>query len=143
MRVQIDVTPESDAQQVVLSFFEALGSREKLIEVFDERATWTVWGYAPFSGVHEGRNAVVDGFHAETGKLFVDDGTSVLTVKTLIGMGPVVAAEFEYESPTAIGRQYHNHYVEVFEVLDGKIVHVREYMDTQHLAYACLGEGGA
>jgi uncharacterized protein len=141
MRVDLRVAPVSEAQQTVISFFQALGDTQRLIDVFEEQATWTVWGDFPFSGTHSGRDAVVYGFHADAAKLFADDETAVLTVKALIGEGPVVAAEFEYQTPTAIGKRYHNHYVEVFEVRSGKILHVREYMDTSHLQQACLRAG--
>jgi ketosteroid isomerase-like protein len=141
MRVERSVEAVCDTQRAALAFFDALEHPEQLMDVFTEDATWTVWGEFPFSGTHSGRDAVVNGFHADAGRLFVDDGTSVLTVKGLIGEGPTVAVEFEYVSPTAAGKQYHNHYVEVFEVASGKIAHVREYMDTLHLKNACLPDG--
>jgi hypothetical protein len=138
MRIDCTVIPASEAQKTVISFFQALGDSQKLIDIFDENATWTVWGDFPISGEHSGRHAVVYDFHAAAAKLFADDETSVLTVKALIGEGPVVAAEFEYQTPTAIGKRYHNHYVEVFEVRSGKIMHAREYMDTLHLQQVCV-----
>jgi ketosteroid isomerase-like protein len=143
MRIVQSVSPSSDDQAVVLSFFDALPEgREALERVFSADATWTVWGDLPFSGVHRGRRAVLDDFHAVAGRLFDLDADGVLEVTGLIGEGPVVAAEFNYRTRTAIGRTYHNHYVEVFEVEDGLIKRVREYMDTNHLRSVCF-EGDA
>ena len=33
---------------------------------------------------------------------------------------------------SAIGREYHNHYHDLFEIRDGKIHAAREYLDTAH-----------
>jgi len=44
-----------------------------------------------------------------------------------------VAVEAEGDGIWRDGRQYHNHYHFLFEVRDGLICGVREYMDTLHL----------
>jgi len=137
MDITLLVEPSSEAQEVVIAFFRALGNRAKLMDVFADDATWTVWGNLPFSGTHQGRTAVVEDFHESAAALFDKDFPGSLEITALIGEGPVVAAEFHYQTRTALGRDYHNHYTEVFEVRDGKIQHVREYMDTQHLAAVC------
>jgi uncharacterized protein len=137
MDTLLRVQPSSEAQEVVIRFFRALGNHAQLMDVFAEDATWTVWGNLPFSGTHRGRTAVVEGFHEPAAALFDKDFPGSLEITCLIGEGPEVAAEFHYRTRTALGREYHNHYVEVFEIRDGKIQHVREYMDTQHLCGAC------
>lgn len=139
MRILCTLSPTSDEQAVILLFFAALSEgRDALERVFSTDATWTVWGELPFSGHHRGRSAVLEDFHASAGRLFDPGADGVLEVTNLIGEGPIVAAEFNYRTRTAIGRSYHNHYVEVFEVEDGLIKHVREYMDTQHLRSVCF-----
>lgn len=137
MNIETGVVPTTGAQRVVMAFFKALGDSDALAKVFAPDATWTVWGDFPFSGTHSGREAVVMGFHAEAAKLFSPDHPGVLQVTDLIGEGPTVAAEFNFQATTALGRPYHNHYVEVFEVDDNQIRHVREYMDTKHLGKVC------
>ncbi|BCB74807.1 hypothetical protein GCM10022251_53440 [Phytohabitans flavus] len=137
MDIQAPTSPATDAQRVVMDFFAALGDTAALTGVFTEDATWTVWGDSPLAGIHIGREAVVSGFHAEAGKLFDPDYPGVLTVERLIGDGPTVAAEFTYRTRTALGRPYHNHYVEVFEVDGDRIRAVREYMDTAHFGAVC------
>jgi ketosteroid isomerase-like protein len=121
----IEAEAQSAGQEVVLEFFKALGDWSRLGALFAEDATWTLWGQFPFSGTYVGRQAIIEDFHIPAAALF-------------IGTGETVAAELEYQSPTAVGKQYHNHYVHVFAIHGGLIHHVREYMDTQELQTQCL-----
>ncbi|HTL42062.1 MAG TPA: nuclear transport factor 2 family protein [Pseudolysinimonas sp.] len=137
MRVDIVPIPQSPAQSVVDRFFHALAGESPLADIFHEEATWTVWGSSPLAGTHRGRDAVLNGFHAEAGRLFDPEADGVLTVHRYIGVDDVVAAEFEYRTTTALNRAYHNHYVEVFEVRGDHVLRVREYMDTDHFRKVC------
>jgi ketosteroid isomerase-like protein len=133
------VDAQSPSQEVVLSFFTALGSSESLNAIFAIDASWTLWGDSAFAGTYSGREAVVEGFHARAAALFEPTYPGVFEIKGLIGTGDVVAAEFSYQTRSALGRPYHNHYVEIFEVNgDGLIQSVREYMDTEHFARVCF-----
>ena len=133
------VEAKSPSQEVVLSFFDALGSSEALNAIFADDATWTLWGDSTFAGTYSGREAVVEGFHVRAAALFEPNYPGVFEIRGLIGTSDVVAAEFSYKTQSALGRPYHNHYVEIFEVNDrGLIQNVREYMDTQHFARVCF-----
>jgi len=139
MGPKAQVQAVSASQEVVLSFFKALGSSDALNAIFASDASWTLWGDSSFAGTYSGRQAVVEGFHAKAAALFDPDFSGVFEIVGLIGTGSTVAAEFTYQTRSAIGRPYHNHYVEVFEVNeDGLIQNVREYMDTQHFARVCF-----
>jgi len=54
-------------------------------------------------------------------------------VQGLIAQHDKVAVELEGDGVWRNGRRYHNHYHMLFQILDGRIVAVREYMDTLHL----------
>jgi ketosteroid isomerase-like protein len=139
MGTQGQVEAVSPSQEVVLSFFRALGSSDALNAIFASDATWTLWGDTSFAGTYQGREAVVEGFHAKAAALFDPNFIGVFKVTGLIGTGSTVAAEFSYQTRSALGRSYHNRYVEVFDLNDvGLIQNVREYMDTQHFARACF-----
>jgi ketosteroid isomerase-like protein len=137
MKVDISVEPTTADQDTALSFFRALGGEGALGEIFTSDATWTVWGDSPLAGTYHGREAVLTDFHARAAELFDADADGRLEVKKLIGEHHTVAAEFEFQTTTALGRKYHNHYVEVFEIRGSHIAHVREYMDTEHLRKVC------
>jgi ketosteroid isomerase-like protein len=55
------------------------------------------------------------------------------TFKGITAEGDRVAVEVEADGTTASGKNYHNSYHFLFQLRDGEIVAVREYMDTLHL----------
>lgn len=55
-----------------------------------------------------------------------------LTVTGVTAEGDRVAVEMDAEGVAAIGGEYHNHYHDLLEIRDGKIVAGREYLDTAH-----------
>ena len=139
MEIVYEVTPVTEPQTAALRFFEAIrdGGGDAMKALFTEDIVWTIWGDLPFSGTHRGRQAVMDDFHAVAGPLFAPGDHGVITVTELIGTGPVVAVEFNHKNKTAVGKDYDNHYVEVFTIRDSLIAEVREYCDTAHLRSAC------
>ncbi len=44
--------------------------------------------------------------------------------------GDQVVVEFEGEGRTKDGRDYNNRYCSVFRIANGRIIHIREYLDT-------------
>lgn len=57
-----------------------------------------------------------------------------MKVKGITAEGTRVALEIEGEGDFANGRHYHNLYHFLIEVRDGRVLRVREYMDTLHVA---------
>lgn len=55
-----------------------------------------------------------------------------MRVKSIIGEGDRIAAEIESYGQAANGRIYNNDYHFLFIVKDGKIAHVKEYLDPMH-----------
>lgn len=51
--------------------------------------------------------------------------------RSMIAEGPLVFAEHRLSATLPNGRQYLNDYCFAYEVRDGKILHIREYMDTR------------
>ena len=56
-----------------------------------------------------------------------------IVVTSLIAEGNKVAAEAESSGRHVNGRDYNNKYHFLFEIENGKIISVKEYMDTLHL----------
>ncbi len=56
-------------------------------------------------------------------------------VTSMIAEGPRVAAEVESDGLHYSGKRYQNRYHFLFTIADGKIVGVKEYMDTLHLGW--------
>ena len=54
-----------------------------------------------------------------------------------------MAVEAESRGQHISGKTYNNQYHWLFRFRNGKIVMLKEYMDTQHLADVCCGDKGA
>jgi len=59
------------------------------------------------------------------------EGSIKLHVTNAIAEGDQVVVEARGESRTKDGRDYNNHYCIVLKLTDGKIIEIREYMDTE------------
>lgn len=59
------------------------------------------------------------------------EGSIKLHVKNVIAEGDQVVVEMQGEARTKDGRDYNNLYCIVLKLQDGKITHIREYMDTE------------
>jgi ketosteroid isomerase-like protein len=122
---------EKENKQIVNSFFELVseGNTTDAFKLIDENVNWWIPGTLPFSGnktkeeYQQIINAIKTGF--PTG--------FTLTVKSLIAEGNKVATEVESSGNHVNGKAYNNKYHFLFEIENGKIKSVKEYMDTLHL----------
>jgi ketosteroid isomerase-like protein len=134
--MQQSVEPESPSQEVVVNFLRSMeGDPDAFAAALADDVTWTTPTDLPFAGVYRGKHAVLNDMRAKVAPLFTEPAK--ISLVSLIGTGPVVVAEFVGKRPTAIGRDYANHYVEIFEIENGLIKAVRQYMDTQHFITRC------
>jgi uncharacterized protein len=102
-------------------------------ELFAEDATWWLGGELPLSGTWRGRDAILGDFLGSIPRLYDPDSIS-LEITSLIADGDLVALEWTSRAVTVAGEDYENRCAGVFTVRDGRIVAVREYMDTQYAA---------
>jgi uncharacterized protein len=128
----------TDPKSVVVRYIEAArdGMSAVIRDSFATDATWEYPGNLPLSGTYRGIDAIVDTFLAGAGDLMAP-GTSVsLELVSVIAEGDTVAAEWTSRATSRTGAAYRNRNVGIFTVRDGKIVSVREYTDTLHVAQA-------
>jgi len=93
-------------------------------------ATWWVSGtIAGMSGTYEKKTfgALLQGV-----KTVYKAGAMQFEPKSMVAEGPFVAVEASSYAELNNGRVYNNQYHLLFEIRDGKVLRVREYMDTQH-----------
>jgi uncharacterized protein len=130
---------ESELRSIGREFIDALnaGDAERLDRLFADDVRWTFPGNFDFSGTHEGKAAVFEGFLGPAGSLFEPPATPPIELRNVITGDDVVALEYVARMRSAIGKDYENHYVLMVDVADGKINHVREYNDTLHLQSVC------
>jgi ketosteroid isomerase-like protein len=124
------------ANKAIVADFLATFSRGDVTGVLHrmaDDATWWVSGtIAGMSGTYEKKTfgALLQGV-----KTVYKTGAMQFEPKSMIAEGPFVAVEAASHALLNNGRVYNNQYHLLFEIRDGKVLRVKEYMDTQH-AYA-------
>lgn len=116
----------------------ATGDGGAFMALFAEDMTWRVMGTSAWSKEVRGLAAIEEQL---VGPLFARFAGPYRNIAELIladGDHVVVLARGDAE--TVEGKRYANDYCFVFRMADGRIVEVREYMDTK-LADAALGPG--
>jgi ketosteroid isomerase-like protein len=106
---------------------------ETLESLLTADATWWVSGSLPFSGMHTGRDHILNVFLPPVLAYFTP-GTSIISeVTNVIADDSQVAFELHATGDAINGNKYQNHYVFVMTVTDGLITTVREYPDTLYV----------
>lgn len=120
-------------KNLVLNFFEnfSAGNVDAALALMADTATWWVAG-KPDKFALAGTKT-----KAQFAKLVQGIGAAMpkglrVTPQGLTAEGDRVAAEAESYGEMATGKIYNNLYHFLFEVRDGKIQAVREYLDTMH-----------
>jgi hypothetical protein len=129
------VQADNDAERTVLKFLDTLstGDLEAIRAWFAPDAVWQVQAKAvPGAGTHKGRDVIVDKFLAPVRGMFVE-GDPKIHVSAIASKGPLVMAEIRGQGKLKDGRPYDNLYAWAFEVKDGKIAVIREYMDSHYI----------
>lgn len=123
-------------EQVVIDFFAALSSGDLglVAALLHEDMSWTTMiSDIPGAGRHDGRDNVLENFLAPVRGMF-RPGDPKVHVDALVAAGDRVMAETHATGARADGHPYHNRYAWAFELRDGKILTVREYMDSLYVA---------
>ncbi|GGN23040.1 nuclear transport factor 2 family protein [Streptomyces fuscichromogenes] len=124
---------KSDNTGLVLSFFESFnaGDAEAAFALLDEEAVWWVAGKPdrfPLAGDYD-----KDGLLRLLGTVgqAMPNGVDLKVTSTTTQDDRVVV-EAESHGVSAAGKVYDQRIIYVFQLHDGKIRQVREYLDTQH-----------
>jgi ketosteroid isomerase-like protein len=121
----------AENKKTVLGFIDALssGNLKALDAALADDATWWLPGSLPVSGTHRGKKGIFEGFLAKAAPLF-QPGSLAIEVRNTIAEGDCVAVEWIARGKTAKGKSYENYYHIMFEVKNGKVQTIREYVDT-------------
>lgn len=126
--------PSNKAEEVVLAFFQALGSGdlERTRGYMHPEMTWTVMATGiPGEGRHQGPDAIFQ-MISPIQALFAP-GSPRITLRSMVSNGEMVIMETHGGGQLADGREYDNQYVMALEVKDDKVVALREYMDSYYV----------
>jgi ketosteroid isomerase-like protein len=91
-------------------------------------------GQLPVSGTWKGPAGIIDGFLAQMTRTLDASVPVAVEVRNLIADGDQAMAEWTSRARSKDGRPYENDYSVVFRVSGGKIVEVREYLDTLYVS---------
>lgn len=106
-------------------------ANDEVAALFHEDAYWHVMATGVVGdGRTDGRDAVFETIGGVVSMF--EQGSMQMTVTNLIGSdeGDYVASEHTLRARFTDGTPYENHYAFVWEVRDGKVAGVREYMDS-------------
>jgi ketosteroid isomerase-like protein len=129
------INPDNDNERLVMRFFEVLsaGDLEAVRDLLHEEATWKPQiRDVPGAGMHRGKKGIVDDFLRPIRALFKPGDPKVI-VDTLASKGNLVIAEARGIGKIADGRSYENLYAWAFDLKDGKVHAIREYMDSHYV----------
>jgi uncharacterized protein len=125
----------TDAKTLVLEFLDALG-REEFERLHDDfltdESSWSVMTPSLEMPPLEGRRRIVD-FFAGANQVFEGGGGPRVTITRVVAEGDAVAVEATGTGRLVNGNTYDNRYHFAFDTRDGKVVAVREYMDSFHV----------
>jgi ketosteroid isomerase-like protein len=120
------------ARATALAMLDCMGEQDydrMWSEFLTEDSTWTM--IAP--GVEPLRGRGISEFFAGGEAMFVG-GAPEITILGSIAEGGRVAIEAVGHGALQNGRTYDNRYHFLMEVQDGRVLAIREYMDSQHVA---------
>jgi ketosteroid isomerase-like protein len=106
------------------------GDVEQILDTLHPEATyWVSGGIDGMSGSYnkDGLGALLSGVTS-----VYENGALEITPTAAIAQGDKVAVEATSHAKLKNGRVYQNQYHFLFEFRDGKILSVKEYMDTKH-----------
>ena len=123
-------------QQRVEDYLEAIcaGDHERAFAAFAEDASWKTPPSMPWPSLFEGRQAIFDGYFAVDKGLFTTGMSSYdLETTNILSAGGHVVVEMVHRSEGLNGKRYETEHCLVFEVREGLIQAVREYIDSHYL----------
>jgi uncharacterized protein len=129
------IKPDNDNERLVLKFFEVLsaGDLEAVRNLLHDEVTWKPQiRDVPGAGVHRGKKGIVDDFLRPIRGMFRPGDPKVI-VDTIASKGSLVIAEARGIGKIADGRDYDNLYAWAFDLREGKILAIREYMDSHYV----------
>ena len=118
-------------KQLVEAFYEAgaRGDMDSCFALLADEIRWTNIGTTKFSGTFVGKQALVEQL---LGPLFGQLKAGITSViENLIAEGDFVVAQTAGTAETQDGKPYNNSYCQVIKIKEGKIVDVKEYLDTE------------
>jgi ketosteroid isomerase-like protein len=124
-------TPKEMVDRLIDAFAGRNG--ETLNALFAPDATWWVSGTLPFSGLHSGRDEILNEFLPPVLAYFKPGTPIVSLITNVVADDSQAAFELLATGDALNGNTYENHYVFFITVANGQITTLREYPDTLYV----------
>jgi ketosteroid isomerase-like protein len=122
----------AENKKLIRTYFKRIATGDpKLAEMLADDVAWWVPPGSAMAGTYEGKAKVLELMGSGIG-LYDPTVPMKITVEDMVAEGSSVCVQFVLEAKTAKGRDYRNHYHFVFKLRRGKIVLVKEYVDTKY-----------
>ncbi len=118
-------------RQLVLETLEAFsaGDLTTVMRNLADDVTWTFFGTHRFAGSFHGKDELSKGLFEVVGSVL--KAGIVVQVNAVTAEGDRVIVEAKGHAESHAGLAYNNDYCLVFELADGRIRHVRQYLDSE------------
>jgi uncharacterized protein len=104
------------------------GNGRPFMDALADDARWNVIGSSPWSGTYDGKQAIVDQLMRPLFGQFAGEYTA--SASRVIAEDDVVVVEARGQATTKSGRPYNQTYCYVFQLRDGHVHELTEYIDT-------------
>lgn len=132
MSTETTTSVEARNKELVAEFMDvfSLGDVDRILSFLTDSATW--WVAGSLEGISGEKNKTEFGQMLSGLSALTVTGAIQLTPQAWTAQGDRVAVETESYAEVHNGRTYNNQYHFVFEVRDGAIQSIKEYLDTEH-----------
>ncbi|HET7013071.1 MAG TPA: nuclear transport factor 2 family protein [Streptosporangiaceae bacterium] len=113
------------------------GNAQPLLDSLAEDITWTIIGSTPLSGVYHGKDEVTSGLLAGVRARLATPLR--FTIDRFIAEGEYVVMQARGHSTTVDGLAYDNTYCIIARIVDGRILELTDYIDTELITSALYG----
>lgn len=122
-----------ETRALIKDLYETLGrgDREHLMELLAPDVAWQMPASIP-NGIVRGADMVAEQLGTATVRRLFQRGTFRLEIYNLWMIDSVAIAQTGVHAVTHAGKPYDMEYVWIYTCADGRITHVREYLDTLH-----------
>jgi uncharacterized protein (TIGR02246 family) len=133
---------QAENRQLMQSVFAELakGNGQPFMDALADDARWTVIGSSPWSRTYEGKQAIVNELMRPLFRQFADQYTASAT--RIVAEDDTVVVEARGRVTTKSGKPYNQSYCYVFQLADGRVRELTEYLDTDLVNQALASPDG-
>ncbi len=119
-------------KQTIQDYFHKMSTGDPTMpDLLADDVAWWVPPGSDMAGLYEGKARVLEFMGSGVG-LYSQTDPMTIEIEQMVAEDDWVCVQFVLEAKTAKGRDYRNHYHFAFRLRDGRIVLVKEYVDTRY-----------